>query len=427
MYTPTFTSGGDQNDSRRSRRAVMRTAPAAISAGLAGCMGQSNDKPDRRLAGRLLRLGGLMALTGPIGPLGEPISNAAQLATTTVDESNAPVSAEYQALDTGSVPGTGLTAASKLVSEGAPAIVGALSSGVTLQTTQQVSIPNDVVACSPAATTPTLSVLNDRGYVFRTAPSDAAQARLIGRLAREEHDARTAATVHVNNDYGRQLSGAFTTSFDGTVTAQAPFDSKKGNYQNALSEALADDPELLVVVSYVSDGIKLFENYYEEYDTDRTVFVTDGLRDPALPKKVGQPMENVYGTAPLSNGPGYEWFASEFESEYDSEPGIYTAESFDAAAVLLLANAAAGANDGPAIRDALDSVTTTEGEPIEPAQLPKGIELAGNGNRVSYRGASGPITFDRNGDIERLAYEYFTFDEAEGLIRLNTIQSGGNS
>jgi ABC-type branched-subunit amino acid transport system substrate-binding protein len=387
-------------------------------------MSQSNNKTEPRLTGRLLELGGLMALSGPIGPLGKPISDAAKLAVTTVDESDAPVSANYQVRDTGTVPATGIGSASQLAAEESPAIVGALSSAVTLQATQQVTIPNDIVACSPATTSPTLSVLNDRGYVFRTAPSDAAQAGLIARLARQEHDVRSAATVHVNNDYGRQLSGAFTTSFDGTVTAQAPFDSKKGNYQEALEEALDADPEMLVVVSYVSDGIKLFQNYYEEFDTDRTVFVTDGLRDPTLPEKVEQPMDNVYGTAPLSNGPGYDWFNSEFTKVTGSEPGIYTAEAFDAAAVLLLANAAAGKNDGPAIRDSIDQVTTTEGEPIEPKELPRGIELAGTGKRVSYRGASGPITFDRNGDIERLAYEYFTFDEAEGIIRLDTIQSG---
>jgi ABC-type branched-subunit amino acid transport system substrate-binding protein len=341
---------------------------------------------------------------------------------TTAEES--PATVDYRARDTQSVPGPGIKAVAGLAAESYPAIVGALSSGVTLQTTQQVGIPNDIVSCTPASTTPTLSILNDRGYVYRTAPSDAVQARLIARLAWENHDASSAATVHLNNDYGRQLSGAITTSFDGEMTAQVPFDGEKGNYGEALERALADDPDLLVVISYVADGVALFEEYFDRFDGEETVFVTDGLRDPTLPEKIGESMENVYGTAPLSDGPGIEWFETTFQNEYDSTPGIFTAESFDAAAVLLLANAAAGENHGPSIRDSIDQVTAQAGERIEPEQLPKGIELAADGRRVNYGGASGSIRFDGNGDISGLSYEYFSFAGADGITRLQTLDGG---
>jgi len=414
--------GKQQTNAMRSRRGVLRAVTAAGGVGLAGCMSDSGgDEPsaERSLSDRTLKLGGLMALSGPIGPLGEPINQAAELAVSTVEES--PASVEYRARDTRSVPGPGIDAVAGLVTENYPAIVGALSSGVTLQTTQQVCIPNDVIACSPASTTPTLSILNDRGYVYRTAPSDAVQARLIAKLARSNHDATTAATVHLNNDYGQQLSGAITASFDGEVTAQVPFDSGEGRYGDALERALADEPDLLVVISYVADGVALFEEYYDRFAGDETVFVTDGLRDPSLPEQVGEPMTNVYGTAPRSDGPGIEWFETTFEDTHGSKPGIFTAESFDAAAVLLLANAAAGENHGPAIRDAIHQVTAEEGERIMPDQLPTGIELADEGRQVSYRGASGPITFDGSGDITGVSYEYFTFGGQEGLERLETL------
>jgi branched-chain amino acid transport system substrate-binding protein len=42
--------------------------------------------------------------------------------------------------------------------------------------------PNGVVMISPSATSPALSTIEDDGYFFRTAPSDARQGEIIGDI-----------------------------------------------------------------------------------------------------------------------------------------------------------------------------------------------------------------------------------------------------
>jgi len=44
-------------------------------------------------------------------------------------------------------------------------------------------------------------------------------------------------------------------------------------------------------------------------------------------------MNNVIGTAPSAGGPGAEFFTSAYEEEYDTAPGVFTAQAYDAMAV----------------------------------------------------------------------------------------------
>ena len=64
-------------------------------------------------------------------------------------------------------------AAEGIISQGVAAIMGADCSGVTGAIASNVAVPNGVVMISPSATSPGLTTLDDNGYFFRTAPSDA--------------------------------------------------------------------------------------------------------------------------------------------------------------------------------------------------------------------------------------------------------------
>jgi branched-chain amino acid transport system substrate-binding protein len=74
---------------------------------------------------------------------------------------------------------------------------------------------------------------------------------------------------------------------------------------------------------------------------------------------------------------------------------------YDAAAVAMLATQAAGEYDGTKIRDKVREVTGPGGEVVYPG--PEGFararEVLAAGGRITYVGATGPITFDQNGDV----------------------------
>jgi ABC-type branched-subunit amino acid transport system substrate-binding protein len=135
----------------------------------------------------------------------------------------------------------------------------------------------------------------------------------------------------------------------------------------------------------------------------------------------------VIGTAPAASGPGSQggdFFSQLYQDEYGSEPGVFTTQAYDAGAVLSLANVAAGANDGQAIRDQMQAIANPEGEEFGPSNLPDAIEAAAAGDDINYAGASSSVNFDENGDMRAVTYEVFGFT-SDGVTQENTIEFGG--
>jgi ABC-type branched-subunit amino acid transport system substrate-binding protein len=181
-----------------------------------------------------------------------------------------------------------------------------------------------------------------------------------------------------------------------------------------LDSVLADDPDMLYVIGYPASGEQIFRDFYENYDPEATtVLVSDGLQDNALPGNVDNPMSNVIGTAPAATGPGRETFDQLFENEYGSEPGVFTAQAYDATAVHILAQLRADELTGPAVSEQIRAVANPGGEVIQPDSLADGLEMAANGDEIQYQGASGAVEFDENGDLSAASFDVFEFS-AEG-------------
>jgi ABC-type branched-subunit amino acid transport system substrate-binding protein len=375
--------------------------------------------------GRELRLGILMGVTGQLSQLGPPIRDAAQLAVQQVNDADTEFSVDAQFEDTATDPNQGISGGEALVNAGYPAIAGALSSTVTIQVANNVTVPNEVVQCSPASTSPAITDLDDNDFVWRTPPTDALQGQVLAQVAQERRDASTAATMALNNDYGTLLAESFESAFEdrgGSITASVSFEPEQGSYTARLNEALGDGPDVLMIVGYPASGVQIFRDFYADYsDDDVSILVPDGLKDDDLPGDVGNDMSNVAGTAPLAAGPGVDFFTQLYEDAYDDSPAVFTAQSYDAAAVLMLANAAAGENSGSAIRDQMANVANPGGTEVSPENLVEGLEMAASGEEIQYSGASSIVDFDENGDISAATYEIFGFT-SEGTEQVDTVE-----
>jgi ABC-type branched-subunit amino acid transport system substrate-binding protein len=168
-------------------------------------------------------------------------------------------------------------------------------------------------------------------------------------------------------------------------------------------------PEMLVVIGYPESGIQLFRDFYSMESSDMDVIVPDGLRDGSMPGQVGNEMSNVIGTAPAAGGPNQEAFTSLFQDEYGAEPGVFTSQSYDSVALLLLANAAAGENTGSAIRDQLRRIANPDGEEFGPQNFVAAMEAAAAGDNINFQGASSATNFNEMGDPASAAYAIWEF------------------
>jgi ABC-type branched-subunit amino acid transport system substrate-binding protein len=108
---------------------------------------------------------------------------------------------------------------------------------------QQVAIPNEIVGCSPSSTALSVTNLEDNDFIFRTAPSDQLQGRVMAQVMSERLGASTVSTLYVNNDYGQQLSERFSSvfedSFDGEVMTQVAFNIGESSYSSVIESALS--------------------------------------------------------------------------------------------------------------------------------------------------------------------------------------------
>jgi len=229
--------------------------------------GPSSDSIPGSDSGRTIDVGILLPETGNLASVGGPMINAAELPVTEVNNSDLDVEVNAQTEDTETDRNAGAAAAESLVNAGMPFVCGSASSGVNVPVSQQVFIPNEIVGCSPSSTALSVTNLEDDDYIFRTAPSDRLQGRVMAQVGAERLEAGSAATLYVNNDYGQQLSDRFSNVFedaqDGTVQNQVAFNQNESSYTSVVQEALEDNPDLLTVIGYPEDGGQLFRDYYD--------------------------------------------------------------------------------------------------------------------------------------------------------------------
>jgi branched-chain amino acid transport system substrate-binding protein len=269
-------------------------------------------------------------------------------------------------------------------------------------------VPNGVVMISPSATSPALSTIEDDGYFFRTAPSDARQGQVIADILKDR-GIDTVAITYTNNDYGKGLSDAIASSFEangGTIVINAAHEDGKGDYSAEIGALQASGAEHLIVAGYVDQGgVGIVQGALDTGAFESFIF-PDGMHGQSLIDSIGDEINGkVIGTLPSAEGEGIEKF-NEIAAAAGVDPtGSFVPQSYDAAALIALASAAAGSTDRTAIRDQVMNVANAPGEPILPGELAKGMELAAAGKDIDYQGATG-VELIGTGEAAGLYLEY---------------------
>lgn len=354
-----------------------------------------------------LRIGALMPMTGDLQAYGETSLNGLKLAIQHVNEQGGVRGTDAEVItgDTQTAPQPGTDAAQQLVNvDGVHALVGALSSGVTIPVAQSVSSSQGIVQISPASTSPVITDLNDDDFLFRSVPSDAFQGVALSELVQAD-GLEEVAILYINNDYGEGLASNFEESFEGAggeVTAAQAYEDGAGSYRGELSEVSSGDPEALLLIGYPENGITILRQALEGDHFDRFLF-SDGMKSPDVIESVGaDALEGSYGTAPQADesSTAAQNFSSAYDEAYgEKPPQPFIDTAYDAGFVVALAAEAAGSRDREAIRDHLREVANGPGEEILPGEWEKAVELLEAGEEIQYTGASGPINFDDNGDV----------------------------
>jgi len=243
------------------------------------------------------------------------------------------------------------TAAERLITaEGVNGIVGADCSGVTTAILQNVALANGMVMVSPSATSPALSTVEDNGLFFRTAPSDARQGVVLTDILGDRGITEVAMT-YTNNDYGKGLADSIQTNFEaagGKVTISAPHEDGKGDYSAEVGALASAGGQVLIVAGYLDQGGKGIIQASLDSGAFDTFVLPDGMIGDSLPEAIGSDLDGSFGTVPGTDSKGAEVFSGMAEAA-GFKAGPFASESYDGAALILLAMQAAGSMD-PAMR-----------------------------------------------------------------------------
>lgn len=342
-----------------------------------------------------VRIGMLQGFSGPTESLVRPMALGGEMAIQEVSDSGlflggrtvVSIRADSTCIDASAA----VAAAERLVtSDRVHGINGATCSGATTAVLNNVVRPNGVVMISPSATSPALTTIEDDGYFFRTAPSDARQGVVIGEIL-VERGVQTAALTYTNNDYGRGLADAIQAAFEergGQITAVASHEDGRADYSAEVASLAAAGGDVLIVAGYLDQGGRGIIQASLDSGAFDTFVLPDGMVGDSLTDHFGADLDGSIGTNPGSDSPGAAMLA-----ELTADLGFrgddpFVPECYDASALLLLAMQSAGTTDSAVYKDHVMQVANAPGEEIYPGELAKALQILADGGEINYIGGS---------------------------------------
>ena len=352
-----------------------------------------------------LKIGFLADFSGPIAEFGPVIQTGVELAIEHINAAGGVLGNDviFVTGDTALDATQGVEEARRLIEiEGVHAIIGPLSSTVTLAVSASVTADAKIPTISPSATSPALSTADDNGFLFRSTTSDAAQGVVLAGLAEDEgYD--NVAVLFLNDAYGQGLAEAFEGAFNGTVTS-ASYEDGAASYLAELQQAAGGGATVLIAIGFPTQA-EIFVREALENDIFQQFLFVDGTKSQDLIDAIGaENLEGFKGTAPGAGpeSPGLSAWNAAYIAKYGSLPTVpFVREAYDAMIAIALAAQFAGSVDGTAIRDALPKVAAPGGTSYIPGAdgVKRALDAVKAGKDVNYEGAATTLDWNANGDV----------------------------
>jgi ABC-type branched-subunit amino acid transport system substrate-binding protein len=311
---------------------------------------QSVPAPGTPIADGALVVAGLYRLTGN-AVNDHAIREGADLAALELTGADN-VNLVHYACDTGGDPAQAARAFKVAVTQlHAVAIVGPSTSNEVVKGVAPLVTQYNAVVVSPSATAPTITTLQDNGLIWRTAPSDNLQAKVLATLVPVGNNIKLDL-VYVDGDtYAFGLQQAFTYAYTGTVSKTVIFPT--GGAASVVAQ-MDSSPDYALLVANFDDPplVAALENAPGQAMTQ--YLMTDSALAPTLwgppSARVGWAMLNrIRGTAPgLPADPDpsagvYRSFSSDYQAHFHEDPSdtAWVANAYDAFYVVAIAAAVA--------------------------------------------------------------------------------------
>ncbi|HKL83170.1 MAG TPA: branched-chain amino acid ABC transporter substrate-binding protein [Desulfobacter sp.] len=309
-------------------------------------------------AEQTIKLGVAGAHSGDLASYGLPSVNAAKLVVEKINANGGVLGQQVELLIEDDVckPEVAGNTATKLISDGVDIVMGHICSGAT-KAALGIYKEANVVAMSPSATNPDLTLSGDYPNFFRTIPHDAKQAELQVKFATQTLKVKNVVILHDKGDYGKsqaelakkyfEEAGVNVLLFEGVTPGAV-------DYSAIVTKLERQQPDLVVWGGYHPEASKIV-TLMRKQRMDTLFIGADGVKDETFIKVAGEYAEGVYATGPkdISDNPMAKMAKEEHQNEFGSDPGAFFDAAYAATQALLNAIEKAGSTDYDKVINAL--------------------------------------------------------------------------
>lgn len=343
----------------------------------------------------VVRIGHVAPMTGGIAHLGKDNENGAKLAVADLNKAGLTIGGqkvkfELLSEDDAADPKQGTSAAQKLVDAKVAGVIGHLNSGTTIPAStiyNKAGIPQ----ISPSATNPRYTL---QGYktAFRVVANDGQLGGTLGRYAVNELKGKSIAIIDDRTAYGQGVADEFAKGVQaagGKVVTRQYTTDKATDFSAILTTIRGRKPDVVFFGGMDAVGGPMLRQM-KQLGIDAKFMGGDGICTSELPKLAGDAVGNSKVFCAEAGGVVGKFekkmtdFRTRFKAETGEEVKLYAPYVYDATMVMV---------------EAMKKANSTDPK----AYLP---ELA----KIKYEGVTGPIAFDKNGDIVNGTLTLFTYD-----------------
>lgn len=349
--------------------ALIMTLILTMAVGCGGG-GQSSDVQE-------IKIGNILPLSGSAAPLGKIGQQARDMA---VEEINAAGGIESMGgaqikmvyADSKGDPATGVSEAERLISQEEVSIItGCYQSGVAMPSTEvaeRYQIPYVVPV-------PSEDGITERGYkyIFRLAEKTSwrnrDQVAFVKEMAEKTGTpVKTVALIYENTAWGQGAVRAWEKYIPEAgleIVMKEPYPSNSSDLTPVVLKAKQLNPDIIMMVSYVSDAALLTKTFAQHQVTPKAfVGTSGGFADPTYFDLAGDACENFFDIStwePDVNRPNSKEINERFTEKYGYGMNAEAVKAYASMYVIKDALERAGSTDGEALRKALSETNITEG------------------------------------------------------------------
>jgi len=353
---------------------------------------------------KIIKIGILLGFTGVIEKITPSMANSVELAFDELSNESDDISEIqfklFRADTTCEDINASKIAANKLITDGVSAIIGAACPKITKEIAKQITIPNNIIIISPADNSNELIDLKDNGFVFRTTPSKIRGSEILAEITKDR-GIKKVAIAHSEDEDNKLFAILYKKNlnkFNIETTILLAHDKNMNDYTDHISALTAAGGDAVAIISNINSGSnQLIKSILDTGAFDNFIFPENMVDKQIIAQFKNEKMKKSFGYLQIFPNLGSKKFLSIAQSSGIDASSPFVAESYDAAAVIILSSFSKFYSKQNSKKNHIYSVSNKPGIKIYPGEIKQAVNLLKQGKSINYEGATS-IEFNKEGD-----------------------------